>query len=1326
MFARATRNVALTIAVVAAVTIVVPSGAAGASEREYTASFSAPCVLGPGVTNITSALTFRAKARGPANVAPGQEFSFSQATVTITSPVELAEAFVAIGANRVAGSLTRLPTTLTNALPAVLNLAEPAAFSSGVPFEAPVELGEALDIAVPSEARTFPWGPFTVTGTQGQEVTLAASTVPAYTEVEEGDFKATGEGIIASISGYEGVTKTIGPLKLVCNAPEQVTFAGVPIGTGGGDENAPRVTAVAPASGPAAGGTTVTISGANFSEVSRVAFGSRGATSFTVNSLNSITAIAPSGTGSVYVTVTGAGGTSGTSEGGYSDQFSYTPSVTSVAPALGPRAGGTHVTISGTNFYEVTGVAFGSHKASSFTVNSPTSITAVSPSGGGTVDVNVTTAGGTSEASAGDLFRYGPNVTSVEPAEGPGGGGTTVTIAGTNFFEVKSVAFGSHNATSFIVNSPTSITAIAPPGSGSVSVTVTAAAGSSGPSEPGYSDEFSYAPSVTTVEPTVGPGIGGTPVTIGGRNLSEVKSVAFGPHNATSFIVNSPTSITAIAPPGSGTVGVSVTTTGGTSEPGPNAVFRYGPIVTSVEPDEGPGSGGTTVTIGGSYFYDVTTVTFGSRNATSFTVHSPTSITAAAPPGGGKVDVTVTGAGGTSVTHQGDQFDYAPVVTSVSPAQGPVRGGTSVTIAGRNFYEVKGVAFGSQNASSYTVTSPTAITAIAPAGAGRVPVTVTSAGGTSQATAADGFLYLLPGPRISAWGENDDGELGDGLTATSATECNDGCSPLPLEVIDLGEVASVATSSASSMSLALLKNGNVMAWGDGALGNGNSLLPEQCLLNRCSTYPVRVSGLSEVTALATDGGDSLALLHNGTVMAWGSNYVGGLGNGKGGSYEVVDVPAPVPGLSEVSAVAIGAGHSLALLKNGTVMAWGANGYGELGDGTATEESDSPVKVSGLSEVIAIAAGDNFSLALKRDGTVMAWGWNDVGELGNGTSTGPDSCGFEAPCSTTPVPVVGLSGVRSISAGGRDGFAELSNGTVMAWGSNGGGELGIGTNLGPEFCPPDPCSTKPVPVAGLTGATAVAAGTDGGIALEGNGKVVAWGGASRGQIGDGIVQAQFSPIETVHNLGHAISIAAGGDFNLAVVTETEPISVKNWTLAGSITPKPLGQAIALPSGSTFNGSGELITEIGGGSLSGNISVPPFKAAVRLYGFIPVSLGVTVTQSGTIAGTIAKSTSVPGDETLSLPVQLKLGFTSLGLLGLNVPTSCSTASPVSLTLTDTLSKEALLTKGWAFSGTTTIPKITCTGGLLGALYGEVINGLIAGAGSSYSLTVSAPGG
>jgi alpha-tubulin suppressor-like RCC1 family protein len=114
----------------------------------------------------------------------------------------------------------------------------------------------------------------------------------------------------------------------------------------------------------------------------------------------------------------------------------------------------------------------------------------------------------------------------------------------------------------------------------------------------------------------------------------------------------------------------------------------------------------------------------------------------------------------------------------------------------------------------------------------------------------------------------------------------------------------------------------------------------------------------------------LALLSNGTVMAWGRNADGQLGNG---SHEQGDVPVPVPGLSGVTAVAASYGISMALLSNGTVMDWGENDSGQLGDGTANEDTPTPVQVFRLSEVIAIATGGSYGLALLKNGTVMTWG-----------------------------------------------------------------------------------------------------------------------------------------------------------------------------------------------------------------------------------------------------------------------------------------------------------------------------------------------------------------
>src|SRR5215475_9526395 len=238
----------------------------------------------------------------------------------------------------------------------------------------------------------------------------------------------------------------------------------------------PTVANVNPNTGPMQGGTSVTITGTNFSEVTAVRFGSNAAGSFIVNSTTQITATSPGGIGTVDVTVTTPGGTSATST---ADQFTYVPApalaptVTNINPNTGPTSGGSSVTITGTNFSGATAVRFGSNAAGSFTVDSATQITATSPAGVGTVDVTVTTEAGTSAISSGDRFTYGsaPTVTNVNPNTGLTSGGTSVTITGTNFSGATAVRFGSNAAGSFTVDSATQITATSPAGVGTVDVT---------------------------------------------------------------------------------------------------------------------------------------------------------------------------------------------------------------------------------------------------------------------------------------------------------------------------------------------------------------------------------------------------------------------------------------------------------------------------------------------------------------------------------------------------------------------------------------------------------------------------------------------------------------------------------------------------------------------------------------------------------------------------------------------------------------------------------------------------------------------------------------
>src|SRR5579872_3826857 len=191
----------------------------------------------------------------------------------------------------------------------------------------------------------------------------------------------------------------------------------------------PRVTSISPTTGPATGGTTVTISGAGFGGATNVSFGSVPAASFTVVSASSITAVSPAAAGgSVDVTVSNAGGASATVA---ADTFTFVPAptVTGVSPASGPAAGGTSVDISGTNLGGATQVSFGGTPAG-FWVNSDTSLTAIAPAAeeAGTVSVSVTSVGGRSATSAADQFTYvvppAPVVAGIDPAAGPEAGGT--------------------------------------------------------------------------------------------------------------------------------------------------------------------------------------------------------------------------------------------------------------------------------------------------------------------------------------------------------------------------------------------------------------------------------------------------------------------------------------------------------------------------------------------------------------------------------------------------------------------------------------------------------------------------------------------------------------------------------------------------------------------------------------------------------------------------------------------------------------------------------------------------------------------------------------
>jgi RHS repeat-associated protein len=336
-----------------------------------------------------------------------------------------------------------------------------------------------------------------------------------------------------------------------------------------------------------------------------------------------------------------------------------------------------------------------------------------------------------------------------------------------------------------------------------------------------------------------------------------------------------------------------------------------------------------------------------------------------------------------------------------------------------------------------------------------------------------------------AWGDDGYGQLGNG-TALS-TGC--GCLPSPSQVPGLTSVTQVAGGFAHS--LALQSDGTVWSWGYnhwGQLGDGTTS-STGC---SCVATPAPVSGLTQVTALGAGQIHSLAVRSDGTVWGWGDDGSDELGSTPAPTPGCTcsDTPIPVVGLSGVTAVAGGDLFSLALKSDGTVWGWGWNRYGQLGtawDGANSDENvGNPTQVPRLTGVIAIAAGFGHSLALRSDGTVWAWGLNAYGQLGDGSTTDSDG----------PVEVSGLTGVTAIASGENHSLAMKSDGTVWAWGYNWFGELGDGTTTANNANP------LPVKVSGMSGATAVAAGESHSLALRYDGTVWGWGWNGAGQVGNG--------------------------------------------------------------------------------------------------------------------------------------------------------------------------------------------------------------------------------
>jgi len=465
---------------------------------------------------------------------------------------------------------------------------------------------------------------------------------------------------------------------------------------------APQVFGAVPSSGPEKGGTTILVTGKNFSSKGMLYIGYQPVGQFTFLNTSVVSGTTPAGKpGPVTVSYVADDG----QEASLANGFTYipAPSVGSISPELGPVAGGTDVTIVGQNFQPGLTVWFGAVEAVGAAVENSLIVHATAPKAAlaGVVDIKVVNPDGQSGLLP-KAFTYlkAPKLDKVAPSSGPVTGGTPVAVSGTGFFAGAEVLFGSTPALKMQLVSDTLILCEAPaaaaPGTVSVKVVNPDQQSSTLPDSFIYLPEGGVPPTITSLTPASGPETGDTLVTLAGTELGTPDTLLLGQTPVTTFVSASNTEIVFKTPPHApGVVDVVYVNKAGLSAVATKAfTFIAGgqldpaPKIVSIDPTSGPTAGGTSVTLAGTGFKNNATVFFGTVKAVSVQFQSPGSVTAVtAPQGAGVVDVTILNPDGQlGVLKQSYTLVPPPSVTSVAPGDGASAGGTEVTIVGTGFW----------------------------------------------------------------------------------------------------------------------------------------------------------------------------------------------------------------------------------------------------------------------------------------------------------------------------------------------------------------------------------------------------------------------------------------------------------------------------------------------------------------------------------------------------------------------------------------------------------------------------------------------------------------
>ncbi|MBI4859014.1 MAG: IPT/TIG domain-containing protein, partial [Candidatus Riflebacteria bacterium] len=612
------------------------------------------------------------------------------------------------------------------------------------------------------------------------------------------------QGAITVIIGGQAATNVVvvSPTRVTCRTPASTTTGAKDVvvnsSTYGSGSLAgaftyfgppPTVGTVFPTTGPTTGGTALTITGTQFHGSVTVTIGGRPATGVLVNEAKTqITCTTPSSTvaGSVDVVVTSASHGSVTASGAFFYNTNQPPTFGAISPDNGPLAGSTNVTITGTRFDGTVTVTFGGRTATNVRVNQArTELTCLTPSGlaAGAVDVMInSTTNGVVIASNAYTYNPPPTIATITPNNGPIEGQTPVTIDGTYFMGSVTVTIGGAAATDVVVVSSTRVTCKTPSSgsTGAKDVVVTSSTHGSVTLAGGFTYTPNPVPVIYSIVPSSGPQTGGTTLTIDGLHFKGTVTVEVGGKQALGVTVtNTNTRITCTTPsssqPRTVDVVVNSSTHGRTTYVG-GFTYNPPPTITAINPNNGPQEGGTVIVISGTGFGGSVSVTVGSNPTTSVTVTGTNTITCVTPASAtsGAKDVKVT-----STTHgvvtavNGFTYNPPPTITSVTPTNGPLAGGTALTIMGTAFAGSISVTIGGNPTSAVTVTGTTKITCVSPpstTGVGCKDVVVrSSTNGTATKTC--GFTYN-PAPLVTQI--NPDKGPQQGGTAITITGTNFG------------------------------------------------------------------------------------------------------------------------------------------------------------------------------------------------------------------------------------------------------------------------------------------------------------------------------------------------------------------------------------------------------------------------------------------------------------------------------------------------------------------------------------------------------------------------